>query len=746
MSFLTASLFIGGLAAAIVPLLLHLLMRSRPRRLPFPALRFVRSTALSNERHFKLKGLLLMALRILTFVVLGLALARPVLTTSSQSGAGGSGFSGPVAAAVVIDTSPAMNYRKANTTRLSLAKRKAEDLLARLPKGSSIAILDSSLDGDSFQVDLLAAQQRLARLETSAVNRPLAASVLAGLRLLASSELPYRELYIVTDRRAQAWPDRLRASIQDAVNAAARTDGTGEGGLSSWLLDVAPDSPENTSIAQTGLAADAIAADSPIRFDLLLRHEGVEKDVMVELVWDESAPGKDSVGNASDVSEPGADAIPAAVGTVHFPAGESVRSLVFQLEGLPAGLHQGQIRLAADDPLSDDNIRYFTLEAGETWHVLLVGKAPAAESTLFFREAISPEEFRTAGRAPFETNACDWQELERMSESDLANYAAICLFDPPGLAPDLIQRLSRYVELGGGLGLFPGANATPASAFQTPECEALLGCRLAVQVRVPDWDVTLVPVDLENGIMAPFRQFPDDIIPWSRMTVGRYWQLTDLSDRAQVVLKYSDGRPALLLAPFGRGTVVTGTTPLSEGPRSGAWNHFATGEASWLYLVLADAITRCLSAGQVAPLNYTAGELATLRPRVEAFPESVVLTMPDGERVSLQTHVETREVRFGGTHLPGSYRVRSSADGERAGLDCGFSVNVNADDFLPGTLGREEIDSCWPEGQASWLDNTNELQRHAGAARGSGELMPWLVVLLGLLLAGESVLSNRFYR
>ena len=49
MEFLNIYL-LGGLVLVGVPVLMHLLMRQKPRRLPFPAFRFLRQRSVVNRR------------------------------------------------------------------------------------------------------------------------------------------------------------------------------------------------------------------------------------------------------------------------------------------------------------------------------------------------------------------------------------------------------------------------------------------------------------------------------------------------------------------------------------------------------------------------------------------------------------------------------------------------------------------------------------------------------------------------
>ena len=160
---------LAGIAAVAVPVVLHLIMRQKPRRLEFPALRFVRQRQISNTRRLRLRHLLLLLLRMGAICLLALALARPTITASGVLVE----REAPVAAALVFDTSPRMDYRHANQTRLEAAGEFGRWLLGQFPADSQVAVLESRLDSAVFQVDLGAANERIERLETSARGRPL---------------------------------------------------------------------------------------------------------------------------------------------------------------------------------------------------------------------------------------------------------------------------------------------------------------------------------------------------------------------------------------------------------------------------------------------------------------------------------------------------------------------------------------------------------------------------------------------
>ena len=85
-----------GLAAAAIPVLLHLLARREPPTVVFPAVRYLITTTREHQRRLKLQHLLLLLLRTLLIVALVLAAAGPTLPLSGvrracaqRAGAGG---------------------------------------------------------------------------------------------------------------------------------------------------------------------------------------------------------------------------------------------------------------------------------------------------------------------------------------------------------------------------------------------------------------------------------------------------------------------------------------------------------------------------------------------------------------------------------------------------------------------------------------------------------------------------------
>src|SRR5260370_38766564 len=116
-------LLISGLVLIGVPVLLHLIMQQKPKHLLFPAFRFLLQRYRTNQRRLRLRHLLLLILRLLLIAGICLALARPKFF-SARINLG----ERPIAAVLVFDSSPSMEYVSGGQSRLDVAKQRAQEL------------------------------------------------------------------------------------------------------------------------------------------------------------------------------------------------------------------------------------------------------------------------------------------------------------------------------------------------------------------------------------------------------------------------------------------------------------------------------------------------------------------------------------------------------------------------------------------------------------------------------------------
>ena len=109
MTFLNP-IMLFGLAAAAIPILLHLLNLRKLKTVEFSSLRFLKELQRTRIRRIRLRQWLLLLLRTLLVLSLVLAFSRPALRGSLASLGGTSARSTIV---LLIDDSPSMGMRNA---------------------------------------------------------------------------------------------------------------------------------------------------------------------------------------------------------------------------------------------------------------------------------------------------------------------------------------------------------------------------------------------------------------------------------------------------------------------------------------------------------------------------------------------------------------------------------------------------------------------------------------------------------
>jgi hypothetical protein len=140
--FFLHPLYLFGLAAASLPVLIHLLNRRRLKRVRFPAVKFILLSQKRISRSYRLRHWLLLALRTLAVVFLALLLANPIFQTGAGLFAGG----GPVALVVLLDNSLSMKW-SGDGDGFKQAKEAARLLISNLNAGDRAALITTDISG-----------------------------------------------------------------------------------------------------------------------------------------------------------------------------------------------------------------------------------------------------------------------------------------------------------------------------------------------------------------------------------------------------------------------------------------------------------------------------------------------------------------------------------------------------------------------------------------------------------------------
>jgi hypothetical protein len=736
MGFITPAL-LGGALLVGIPIVLHLIMRRQAKQFTFPALRFVERRRSLNQHRLRLRHLVLLALRCAVIAILALALARPVLRESSARGE----EDGPIATALVFDNSLRMQYQHENQSRLERAKELGVWLVGQLPAGSPITVIDRAGRQRGQDLDRDAAELRVERLEPSSVVRPPEEPLRDAFQWLAERPDHRGEIYVFTDMSEEAWPAELLADLSRRLDERP--------GTKLYLIDVGVERPRNLSLDALRLSSQQLSPGAVLQIDGQLARTGAaasdgeaandvqttdSDEVVVELFL--SAAAGEAQKRGQQVVSPGPGA---------------AAPLEFSIAGLDLGTHQGFVRIAGGDALPADDMRYFTVEVRSPRKVLLLSQGPG-DGTLFLREALAPTTAAANVPARFEcevglfawlrepaaATASGQNELRQMQFSDLSNYDAVCLVDPPPLPDSAWQLLADFVRDGGGLGVFLGRSAR-RDEFNAAAPQLVLPAELRWQSHEATY---LRPVAVEHPALAELRELVD-IAPWPEFPVFKYWDLAAGAADAHVVATFANGKPAIVERRLGAGRVLLMTTSVSDPAHDDPWNLLPTGPDPWPFLVLAGGLADYLAGGGDVRLNYVAGQPIALPLAPDEQVTSYVLQLPGGTAVRQSLAAGQSELAISSADALGNYRVL--AGGERGRLDRGFSVNGGDEISRLARTTAERITSGLGRERVRVARTREEIEVRVGQGRVGRELFPVLILSVALVLAAEQWLANRFY-
>lgn len=785
MSFANAFL-LAGAALISVPLLLHLLMRQQPKRIVFPAVRFIRQRQQANRRRLRFRHLVLLTARCLAILLLVLAVARPSIPPDlvdrfvASSVVGGlaiaallgvaaaywlqsrrwvfiataivagilvatgaalavswigdrqssnvaGGVESPVAAALVFDTSPRLTYRHEDKERLEAARELAQWLVGQLPGESEIAVLNSRSDSSAFAIDRGAAEKKIESLGPTAAGLPLPQVVAEAVERVRESELEQREVYVFTDLAAVAWPSEDTRRLADVLKSGDD--------VRLYLVDVGVEDPLNFTLGDLGRFSDSIPVGGSLVLQTDVAAIGAGGERVVEL--HEFVATEDAA-----VARP--NDRPTRIRsrrTVSVIAGQA-QQVELAVSGFAEGTTQGYLQLVGGDGLAADDRRYFTVTVAPAKRVLIAAPKPTDNYVAFLAEAIAPSG-EAVGRQ-YTCDIADLDELAAMRLEDLQAYAAICVLDPtPGTAR-LWTLLGDYARLGGGVGVFLGRNAggnvrVPVSRINEAASDFLPAPLVRIRTSTAP-PFQLVTDNRSDPILARLANYD---VPWSAYPVYKYWEIGNVPRGVRIVAKYNDGAPAILEQTLGKGRAVWMTTPLSD-PASilGYWNLLPTADPPWPFLALVDGMTAHLTGSGSQRFNYTTGETAVLE--VPERYNSVVVTTPRGDDLTLEPDAKQQRLFFRGTEWPGSYVARAGGTLDR--WQRGFSANAPAAETNLTRIDPARLREAIGLANLEIARSREEINRDVSRGRVGVKLFPWIMLILAGIMAAEFVLATFFYR
>ncbi|MFL5582986.1 MAG: BatA domain-containing protein [Gemmatimonadaceae bacterium] len=686
MGFL-APLFLVGLAAIAVPVLVHLVNRERRTVVHFPSLMFLERVPHKSVRRRRIRNWALLALRCLAFAALATAFARPLVRRATATTVGVRGAREVV---VLLDRSYSMS-REGRWTRARQAARRVTDGL-RSGDRATVVLFDESAEAATMPTgDVSTLRAAIDGASPGWGGTRYAPALRLAAKLLAESDRPRREVVLVSDLQRRAWEAREEVRLPDGASLAVEDVGAGDERLDAAVAQV-------TLRRDRGVGRDQLVAQARVTSTAACADErcGASRTVPVTL----SLAGRD-----------------VETKSVTLPA-NGVATVSFAPVPVPAGPTRGLVRIPSDALARDDTARFVVSPSQELSILVLEPAGARANQSLYLRRAL---ELSTQPAVRVDVRAAD-----RATPADLDGRALVVLNDAAPRDPALVRRLERFVHDGGGLFAALGPRAGDVSA----PLRALLA---AVPGDVVDRGAEggrLATLDLSHPALESFAAPRGGDFATAR--VLRY-RAAQPAESAAVLARWDDGAAALVERHVGQGISLAWTSTLDT-----YWNDLAL-QPVWLPLM--HRLARHAASFDEGRTAFTVGELLDARRLARGDASgALVAEAPSGARVPVgdSTHrgraaVALREAGF--------WVLRPAGGAPGAGQV--VAVNVDAAEADPARVEPETIVAAATasgtprEGRAALADLT------AQEVESRQMLWWWFLAAAMLALAAELVVGNR---
>ena len=431
MSFLNIIL-LGGLAAFSLPLIIHILNKRRFKQVQWGAMHLLAPVVRKNNQRLRIEQWLLLLIRIAIPVILALCLARPVLTSVRK-------YSEDAKTSTVFLLDDSFSMQDGTPARSNFARAREEIGMALdgMRDGSDSSVIlfggqpEGVLDEPTSSGDKLASRLKL---ERSAANpASVSGGLLAAAAELEKMEHAARDLVVVSDFQASDWGDSKAPARQSALEQLRR-------------LKILP----NVTLYQMGDGLRENASIDSVEVSSLILGVGQRVTLRANL----KNHGKTSYPDLVVVFK--VDGVEQRSSEVTLAPGQDSQVL-FSHTFEEAGSHYVEITTAADS-LKADNTFVKSLEVWDEVPVLVVDGDPSEDpldgEAAFLELALQP--FGAAGGQL--TDLITSQVVNRwgLNEQNLKEKRVVILANVEQLDGNQLRRLTKFVEAGGGLIIFPG--------------------------------------------------------------------------------------------------------------------------------------------------------------------------------------------------------------------------------------------------------------------------------------------------
>jgi hypothetical protein len=689
-----------GAAAALIPLLVHLFDRRRPRPHAFSAIAFVLRSQRRTASRLKLKRLLLYALRTLILLALPVALARPAWRQQTTRGAS---QRGPAATAIILDASLSMRYSD-GTSLFERARELARDTLKDLlPEEPATVVLcatglpppaPAGFDRGHLRSAIDEAQATYARAD---LNRCME----LGAQALTDSPLPAKRLVVISNFVTPS----LRLDLPPPTVAGAN----GEAVRPEVVLrDAASGQSVLPNHALLDLKVEPALQVGPRAYQFTFTVKNFSPTPVKDLVAVLKVKGR-----------------VVAKGFVDVPAqGATQKSLTHSFDS--GGTFEGEVALDPD-ALAEDDRRAFAVTVPKELQALVVNGQPNSvryrDEAFFVDAALSAN-----GSSVHETS----RDTEAAFRESFDGYDLIFLLNVRAPDAPTAAKLVEFVKRGGGLFISMGDEVDPDAYNQR------LGELLPRTLRLVKTSALPSDPDAESKA-SRFGQVSFDHPLFALFTgrareglmSARFYRYMLLEsderggkDSSQVLATYEDGAPAFAYARRDKGRVLLYTSTVDRD-----WGDLAIRTAFLPLLQRASALLTG-SLDEREEVRGTVGETLTLKP--DGLHTFSSLQMPSGKTLSARPQADG-SVLLGPLEEPGVHHVLDSKGAAVPGLE--FAVHLDPAQSDLTRLKADELSATFGE---------DAVKKEAGSGPDrQTPLWTWLIIAAAAAFFFEGLLLRK---
>ncbi|MCH7770941.1 MAG: BatA domain-containing protein [Bacteroidetes bacterium] len=611
MTFLNPAILIG-LAAATIPVIIHLLNQRKLKKIEFSTLIFLKELQKNKIRRVKLKQWLLLALRVLIILLIVTAFARPTLEGVSI---GGTTSAAKTTALFILDDSFSMSVVDQNGSYINQAKQIIKELLTNLEEGdeAGLILVSGDIEGEvAVTTNINSVVEKLQNINVSDASGTINSALIKASNLILESKNFNKEIYLLSDfQKDRIAIEQNLTNLSQALNERVKL----------YSFDFSGKEVYNIGISKLKVITKIFEINKPISFEVTVTNysDQTANNLVVSLI----VGGKRSAQKSINLT--------------------SNKAKIVQLEGTANknGFVDVTVEIE-DDEVSVDNKRFSSIFIPEKISVILL--YDKFNDIRFVKLALQS----AADNGNLEL---DEKPLSKISTIKLNNYDAVIIIGSKVI--DRSGDLRRLLTDGGGVIIFPSSEPDLVgfrgilNSLKLPQAKELIYYSEQVNKTV-DFE----KIDYDHPLLQNiFRDEQKKEI--ESPIIQNYYKISPMG-KGRSIISLLDGSSFLSEYDFEGGKIfVFNVPPVLE------WSDFPI-KSIFAPLIYKSVVY--LSAKDRNNSEYIAGEPLNINISRRTLPIIKVIRPDRSEDLINLNGNDSDFLNFSKTYLSGNYKIYSGVD------------------------------------------------------------------------------------